>query len=94
MIDGQIISIAANTELIVVGKDFDQPGHQIMVFEVVSGSLVRSFGERGRGPGQVDGCYGIRFTLNGVSILIADLCNHRISDWTIGGELLRNVGMA
>ena len=64
LIPQRIVGIAANTEFVVVGKCRGVGNDQIMMFDAVTGVLLRSFGECGTAPGQLGRwCQGFRITM-------------------------------
>ena len=97
-------AIAANMELIVVGKhqwsDSGQDHFRIMMFDTISGDFVRTFGEFGESPGRVMRmCKGVRFTPDNRSIVLVESkgdldseCS-RLSIFTVEGEFVRCVGV-
>ena len=96
VIDDKIWGIAANAELIVVGKCWCTSNNRIMMFDAVTGVLVRAFGDYGDTPGQLmKYCYGIRFMPDGRHIIVAESTGYgkgRLSVFTLAGELVRCIG--
>ena len=98
VIDGSIFSIAANAELVVVGKYDSTSNDRIMMFDAVTGEHVRSFGKHGDVLGQLSSdCCGIRFTPDGRHIIVAansgTRTQGRVSVFTLAGEFVRCIGM-
>ena len=102
VIDDKIWAIAANAELIVVGKYGGTSTRRIMMFHAVSGAFVRAFGYPGESPGQVMvNCWGIRFMPDGRHIVVAESngalvfgVQGRLSVFTVAGEFVRCMGKA
>ena len=96
VIDDPIWGIAANAELIVVGKFGCTSKRRIMMFDAVTGAFVRAFGDCGKAPGQLmEHCYGIRFTPDGRHIIVAEskgAGKGRLSVFTLAGEFVRCIG--
>ena len=96
VIDDPIWGIAANAELIVVGKYNCTSNHRIMVFDAVTGTFVRAFGDYGDAPGQLmDYCMGIRFMPDSRHIIVAEDNGDgrgRLSVFTLTGEFVRCIG--
>lgn len=93
-IDGYIISVAMSSDgLVAAGKGRDQGGDQVYIFDYRTGCVVRSFGRRGTGPGELHSCAGMRFTPNGRHLVIAERRNSRLSVFTPVGEFVRLIGV-
>ena len=97
MIDDPIWGIAANAELIVVGKFACFSTNRIMMFDAVSGAFVRAFGDYGDVPGQLmEYCAGARFTPDSRHIIVAESKSNgnggRLSVFTVAGEFVRCIG--
>ena len=97
VIEDPIWGIAANTELIVVGKAYCTSNNRIMMFGAVTGAFVRAFGDYGDAPGQLmEYCFGIRFPSDS-HIIVAekkgDGTKARLSVFTLAGEFVRCIGM-
>ena len=92
----KIRGIAANAELIVVGKFECISSNRIMMFDAVTGAFVRAFGDFGDALGQLMlGCYGIRFTPDCQHIILAesDISGRgRLSVFTLAGQFVRYIG--
>lgn len=89
VINGNVASVAASTDTILVGT-LSATG-QILMFDGVSGGLIRSFGDKGSEEGLLYGNEGIRFTPDG-HILVAERDNKRVSMFTLSGEFVRCIG--
>ena len=99
VIDASICGIAANSELIVTGKSDDTTNNRIMMFDAVTGALVRAFGSHGYAPGQLMAfCAGIRFTPDGLHIIVAEndggsaIMRSRVSQFSLRGEFVGSLG--
>lgn len=90
IINGCVRGIATNGALVVVGK-YD-PGHQIFVFDLETGALVRSFASEGSKPGYLGGCVGVAFAPDGNHILVTERSHCRLSLFTLTGEFVRCMG--
>ena len=99
VIDDRIGSIAANAELIVVGKYGNESDNRIMMFDAVTGAFVRAFGRFGVPTGQLKNCNGIRFMPDRCHIVVVEqskglvASNSRLSVYTLAGEFVRCIGM-
>lgn len=84
------LSIAASSDTIAVGTtDYTA---RVMLFDLLSGSLLRCFGVSGSDEGQLEECYGLRFTPDGLHILLADNVGNRLSLFTLTGDFVRCIG--
>ena len=98
VIKNEIWGIAANAEVIVVGKYACTSNNRIMMFDAVAGALVRAFGDYGDAPGQLmEYCLGIRFTPDNGHIIVAEsnpgVCTGgQVSVFTHAGEFVRCIG--
>ena len=97
VIDDEIWGIAANAELIVVGKYFCTSNNRVMMFDAVTGALVMAFGDYGNAPGQLMRfCSGIRFSPDSRHIVVAEskgFCfGGRLSMFTLAGEFVKCIG--
>ena len=94
VINAAFHGIACNCDTIVVTK-YSHPGHrQVLMFEYVSGALLRSFGDYGRAEGQLScGIGGVRFTPDNRHIIIAEQYNNRLSLFTVEGAFVKCIGV-
>ena len=100
VIDDSVWGIAANAELIVTGKYDGTSNKRIMMFDAVTGALVRAFGDYGDAPGRLmKYCNGIRFTPDNRHIIVAECedfkfmsAKGRLSVFTLAGEFVRCIG--
>ena len=93
----EIRSIAANTELLLVGKYQTEGGVlQLSMFDLVSGALLRHFGACGDEPGQLLlNCNAIKFTPDNRHIVVAESTGNgqgRLSLFTLAGEFVKSFG--
>jgi DNA-binding beta-propeller fold protein YncE len=85
----QPISIAVHGDMVAVGT-YDGP---IEIHSLATGEVIRRFGSRGDGPGQIGGfATGIRFTPGGLSLLAAEYINRRLSLFTVDGVFIKHIG--
>ena len=92
-----IRGIAANAELIVVGKAWCTSNNRIMMFDTVTGAVVRAFGNYGAAQGQLMMyCNGVRFTPDSRHIIVAESNGYgtrsRLSVFTLAGVFVRCIG--
>ena len=96
VIDDGIGAIAANVELIVVGKYYCTSNKHIIMFNAVTGALVKAFGDYGVAPGQLMyNCNGIRFTPDSRHIIVAESNGDgkgRLSVFTLTGQFVKHIG--
>lgn len=97
-VDGAVGGIAASNDLLVVGVTsvyclHSAAAEAVQLFSIATGDLIRSFGEFGSAEGHLEDCFGIRFTLDGTRILIADSTSKRLSLFTLTGEFVRSIGV-
>lgn len=88
VIDGGVMGIAANADALAVGLY-----GAVSVFDIVNGDLIRSFGVHGSEEGDMNSCFGLRFTPDGGHILIADAGNCVVSLFTLTGTFVRCIGV-
>ena len=95
-IGGDPSGIAANDEVIVVGKQNSTSDERIVVFDAATGALVRSFGPLGVRPGHLlNACVGIRFSPDGRYIVVSENDQRgkgRLSWFELDGNFLMNSG--
>ena len=104
VIDDTVWSIAANAELVAVGKWGCTSNNRIMMFDAVTGAFMRAFGDHGSLPGQLmKHCPGIRFTPDTRHIVVTEWklagngddvagTTGRLSVFTLAGEFVRCIG--
>ena len=95
VINDAICGISANAELIVVGKYNCTSNNRIMMFDTVTGAVVRAFGAYGGTAGcLMMNCNDIRFTPDSRHIIVAEGgCDiGRLSVFTLTGEFVRCIG--
>nr|XP_039261157.1 tripartite motif-containing protein 2-like isoform X1 [Styela clava] len=81
------VAVDSNDNIIVT--DFK---HTVWIFDV-DNKLVRKFGVRGHGDGELDMVYGVT-TDSEDNIVLADMWNHRISVYSNEGKFLCNIATA
>jgi len=69
----------------------DAYNYRVVVFDPLSGDIVRQFGKKGHGPGEFDVSSGIAL-LPGERVAVVDFMNHRVQIWTEQGDLLGDFG--
>ena len=87
---GMPVSVAVHGDLVAVGT---LDGHmKIHLHSLATGTLIRKFGSRGLGPGQIH-CYasGIRFTPDGAGLLVAEHGNVQLSLFTSRGVFQKQI---
>jgi DNA-binding beta-propeller fold protein YncE len=84
--------VCANADLVVVSECV---AHRISVFNRRDGSLHRRFGCDGSDDdgGQLKSPYGLCFMPGDRHVAVAETGNHRVSVFSIDGELIRHVGV-
>lgn len=65
---------------------------QISVYSLPSGEFLRTFGEHGAGPAQMNMCTKICFNSRG-NLLVVDVMNRRVQEYTVLGEHVRSIGV-
>jgi hypothetical protein len=84
------IGVVANAAVVVVSE---YCAERITVFNRRDGALVRQFGERGSGAGQLDSPRSLCFTSGDRHVAVADHDNNRVSVFSVDGEFIRHVGV-
>jgi DNA-binding beta-propeller fold protein YncE len=82
--------VCANADVVVVSEDGH---HRISVFSRGDGALLRRFGSRGSGDGQLHYPSGPCFMSDDRHVAVADCNNDRVSVFSVGGEFVRHVGV-
>ncbi|MFO0949017.1 MAG: NHL repeat-containing protein [Planctomycetota bacterium] len=80
------LAIAGGRTLFVV----DNRLHEVVELDL-DGNLIRRFGKRGNGAGELEFPHGIAIGPEG-NIHVADYGNHRIQIWSKEGQFLRGLG--
>lgn len=65
----------------------------VILLDIVTGSVVRSFGRRELSQGQLSVYVSVRFMPDGAHLLVADSRNSRLSLYSIAGEFVRCIGV-
>jgi DNA-binding beta-propeller fold protein YncE len=85
------VGVCANDEVVVVAES--SPVHRISVFTRGDGVLLRRFGGRGSGDGQLYHPHGLCFMSGGTHVAVADRKNNRVCVFSMGGKFVRHVGV-
>jgi DNA-binding beta-propeller fold protein YncE len=83
------VGVCANADVVVVSEHT----HRIAVFNCGDGALLRRFGCKGSGDGQLLFPSGLCLMPGGRHVAVADSLNHRVSVFSIDGEFIRHVGV-
>lgn len=89
---GDVFGVAATPDLIAVGLEGAWIRHRVILFDMHSGTVLRSFGVQGLARGALYGTRGLRFTPDGTHVLVAEAQAGRLSLFTLSGEFVRCVG--
>jgi DNA-binding beta-propeller fold protein YncE len=90
---GQLVGpcgVCADDDVIMVSES---DAHRISVFNRGDGALLRRFGSRGSGDGQLENPRGLCFMSGHRDIAVADYYNCRVSVFSVEGEFVRHVGV-
>jgi DNA-binding beta-propeller fold protein YncE len=71
----------------------EHDAHRISVFKRADGALLRRFGRKGSGDGQLDSPLGLCLMSVHRHVAVADCNNHRVSVFSVDGEFVRHVGV-
>ncbi len=82
--------VCANDDVVVVSEFYR---NRITVFNRGDSTLLRRFGSRGSGNGQLDKPRGLCFTSADRHVAVADAKNDRVSVFSIDGSFIRHVGV-
>jgi hypothetical protein len=82
--------VCANDAVVVVSET---NVHRISVFSRGDGALLRRFGSRGSGDGELKWPLGLCFMSDERHVTVADNYNNRVSVLSVDGEFIRHVGM-
>ncbi len=86
------VGVCANAVVVVVSEHgFD--AHRVSVFDRSDGALVRRFGSKGSGDGQLNWPQGLCFMSGHRHVAVADRRNDRVSVFSVEGEFVRHVGV-
>ena len=77
-----------NADVIVVSER--RP--RISVFSWADGSVRAQFGSFGSGPGKLNYPRGLRLLADGSGLVVADMDNHRLCVFALGGECVATIG--
>lgn len=106
VIDRGICGIDCNQDFIVVSKDNMVDKDHVVLFDFLTGALVRKFGQRGSDPGCIgQNTSAVRLLPDGLHIIVAEWSmasgfslwaqgpeNCRLSVFTIDGQFVRCIG--
>ncbi len=84
------VGVCADDDVVVVSE---AGAHRITVFKRSDGALLRRFGSKGSGDGQLFWPYGLCFMSGHRHVAVADYWNHRVSVISVEGEFIRHVGV-
>jgi DNA-binding beta-propeller fold protein YncE len=84
------LGVCANDAVVVVSET---DAHRISVFSRGDGTLLRRFGSRGSGNGQLTHPAGLCFMSKNRHVAVADTNNSRVSVFSVDGEFVRHVGV-
>jgi DNA-binding beta-propeller fold protein YncE len=82
--------VCANDAVVVVSEE---DAHRVSVFQRSDGTLLRRFGSRGSGQGQLNWPQGLCFMSGHRHVAVADYNNSRVSVFSVEGEFVRHVGV-
>jgi tripartite motif-containing protein 2/3 len=88
---GQLVGpagVCADDDVIMVSED---DAHRISVFKRRDGALLRRFGCKGSGDGQLKEPLGLCFMSGHRHVAVADCYNSRVSVFSVEGEFVRHV---
>ncbi len=85
------VGVCADDDVVAVSEEFS--AHRISVFSRCDGGLLRRFGSRGSGDGQLQYPAGLCFLSGHRHVAVADTGNHRVSLFSVDGEFIRHVGV-
>lgn len=92
VMNAMVSRMAVNADTIAASLQ-EGTQHVVWMFDLTSGDLIRSFGERGDADGQIGYPGGMRFTPDGRHLLMADQRNKRLSLFTLAGAFVRSIGV-
>lgn len=85
-----VLHVTCNADVIVLTQRTIKSW--LCVFEMRTGSFLRSFGASGSGPGKLSKFWDTTLTFDGTALLIADSVVKRISVISLDGTFLRTIG--
>jgi DNA-binding beta-propeller fold protein YncE len=85
------VGVCANADIVVVSEW--RQAHRISVFNRRDGALLRRFGSRGSGDGQLNFPCGLCFLPGHREIAVTEVNNNRVSVFSVGGDFIRHVGV-
>jgi hypothetical protein len=84
------VGVCANADVVVVSES---KGHRISVFNRSDGALLRQFGRKGSGRGQLRYPHGLCLMTGDRYIAVADCYNNRATVFSVEGFFIRHVGV-
>lgn len=84
--------VAINTLGNYVVTDQKSGKHRVQVFDA-EGNFVRSFGEEGAGPGNIDWPHGLAFDSEN-NVYVTDVANRRVNQYGANGEYIKALGQS
>jgi DNA-binding beta-propeller fold protein YncE len=84
------VGVCADDDVIMVSEE---NAHRISVFKRSDGALLRRFGCRGTGDGQLKNPLALCFMSGHRHVAVADAGNDRVSVFGVEGEFVRHVGV-
>jgi tripartite motif-containing protein 71 len=84
------VGVCANADVVVASE---YGAHAISVFNRGDGALLRRFGGRGDGDGQLTEPCGLCFLPGDRHVAVVDQRNHRVSVFSVDGQFIRHVGV-
>jgi DNA-binding beta-propeller fold protein YncE len=84
------VGVCADDAVIMVSET---DAHRISVFNRGDGALLRRFGSKGSGDGQLNWPLGLCFMSGHRHVAVVDNENHRVSVFSVEGEFVRRVGV-
>jgi DNA-binding beta-propeller fold protein YncE len=84
------VGVCANADVVVVSE---VRGHRVSVFSRGDGALIRRFGARGTGDGQLRSPRDVCFMCSDTRVAVADNGNNRVCVFTLDGAFVHHVGV-
>lgn len=91
---GFVVGVACNDTLVAASKHGFYEDGRVMLFSYDTGALLKSFGSWGQDVGQLGHCGGIRFTADGLHVVVASgfADSWQLSQWTVDGKFVKEAG--
>jgi DNA-binding beta-propeller fold protein YncE len=84
------VGVCANADVVVVSESH---GHCVSVFRRSDGALLRRFGSKGSGDGELRYPAGVCLMSGDRHVAVAENGNSRVSVFSVDGEFIRHVGV-